>query len=151
MELDEIFLAFKPTSDRRRLVILGIIGDQMDLGPSVISQELTEELNKRSSIEDLYESGVPLGIRTDSDGPHDLDALSNGRTQHVNSNADECPGPDDGAGLLKNRFVLIKHYRPLFFGFFFIAGSSSSRHVIWAFSSAFESFLPGYCTENPSP
>lgn len=151
MEFDEIFLSLKPFADLRRFMIRGVVGDKVDLDPVVVAKELVQELDERLRVEHLYEPGMPVGIHADSDRSHDLDAFSNRWTQHLDSNADERPCPDDGAGLLKHRFVLIEHYTLFLFGFFLMAGSSSSRHICWAFSSAFDRFFPGYCTENRSP
>src|SRR5208283_4919233 len=151
MEFNEIFFAFEPLVNFRRLVIRCVVGDKVDLDPTVVAKQLMQKLHKRLGVEHLYESRMPLGICTDSDCSHDFDAFSNRWTQHLDPNADECPCPDDSAGLLKHRFVLIEHYASFLFGFFLMAGSSSSRQVRWAFSSAFDNFFPGYCTENPSP
>ena len=129
MELDEIILSFEPVADFGRFVVLCVVGNQVDLGPAVVAKELLQELDERLGIEHFYETRMPLGVSTDPDGAHYLDALANRWTEDVDSNADECPRPDDSASLLKHRFVLVEHYPSFLFGFFLMAGRSSSRHV----------------------
>src|SRR4030042_916826 len=123
-------------------MIGGVVGDKVDLDPVVVAKELVQELGERLRVEPLHEPGMPLGIDADSDCSHDLDAFSHRWTQHLDSNTHAHPCPADGTGLLKHRFVLIEHYASFLFGFFLMAGGSLSRHVRWAFSSAFDRFLP---------
>ncbi len=151
MEFNEIFLAFNPFPNLWRFVIWGVVRDKVNLDATVVAKKLIQKLNKRLGVEHTDEPGMPFGLCTDSDGSHNFDAFPNRWSQHLHPNADECPCPDDGAGLLKYSFVLIEHYAPFLFRFFLIAGSSSIRHVCWAFLSAFDNVLPGYCTENRSP
>jgi len=105
-----MFLALEPLVNLRRLVILCVVGDQVDLGAAIVAKELVQELDERLCVEDLYEPGVPLRVGTDSDCAHDLDALANRWTEHVASDADKCPCPDEGSGLLKHCFILVKRY-----------------------------------------
>ena len=146
-----MFLVFEPLPDFRRFVIRCVVGDKVDLDSTVVPDELAEKFDERLCVEHLYEARMPLWLGTDPYCAHDFDALADRRSEHVDSDTDECPCPDDSAGLLKHRFVLIEHYASFLFGFFLMAGSSSSRQVCWAFSSAFDNFFPGYCTENRSP
>jgi hypothetical protein len=99
-------------------VIRDVVVDKVNLDSTVVAMGLMQKLDKRLGVEHLYEAGMPLGMCTDSDGSHRFDAFANRRTQHLDSNADECPCPDDGSGLLKHRFVLIEHYAPFLCRFF---------------------------------
>jgi hypothetical protein len=123
----------------------------MDLGATVISEKLVQKFYEGLGVEDLDEPRMPLRTRSDSDCTHHFDALANRWAQDLESNAHESPCSDDGAGLLKHRFVLIEGYAVLLFGFFLMAGSSSSIQVCCAFSSALDNSLPGYCTEKRIP
>ena len=151
MEFNEIFLAVEPLPDFGRFVIRCVVGDKVDLDSAVVPHQLAEKVDERRCVEHRYEARMPLWLGADPYCAHDLDALANRRTEYVNSDSHERPCPDDGSGLLKDSFVLIEHYASVLFGFFLMAGSSSSRQVCWAFSSAFERFLPGYCTASRSP
>lgn len=131
-------------------MIRGVVRDQVDLGAAVVSDELFQEFDEGLGVEYLDEPGMPLGIRSDSDCTDHFDALANRWAQYLESNPDKSPCSDDGAGLLKYRFVLIDGYALLLLGFFLMAGSSSSIQVCWAFSSALDNSLPGYCTEKRS-
>jgi len=151
MEFNEIFFVFEPRPDSRRFVIRCVVRNQVNLDSAIVPDELAQKLDERLRVEYRYEARMPLWLGTDPYCPHDFDALANRWTEHLDSDTDECPCPDYSSRLLKDRFVLIEHYASFLFGFFLMAGSSSSRHVCWAFSSAFERFLPGYCTENRIP
>ena len=118
-----------------------VVGDKVDLDSAVVPHQLAEKVDERLCVEHSYETRMPLRLGADPYCAHDLDALANRRTEHVNSDSYERPCPDDGTGLLKDSFVLIEHYASFLFRFFLMAGSFSSRHLCWAFSSAFERFL----------
>jgi hypothetical protein len=73
---------------------------------------------------------MPFGIFADPHSAHYLTALADRGAQYVCSDADTCPSPMNGAGLLKDRFILIERYASILLRFFLIWGSSLSRHVI---------------------
>jgi len=99
-------------------VIRSVVGDQVDLGPPVISDELVQELDEGLGVEHLHEPGMPLGLGTDSDCAHHFYASANRRASNLDSDAHRRPCPDDRSGLLKHRFVLIQGYALLPFSFF---------------------------------
>lgn len=129
MELDEIFLAFEPLADLRRFVIRCVVCDEVDFGSTIVPDQLAQKLDERLGVEHFYEARMPLRLVTDPYCSHDFDALANRGTEHVDSDSDKCPCPDDRTGLLKDRFIPIEYYAAFSLGFFLISGSSSRNHV----------------------
>jgi len=129
MEFDEIFLAFEPLTNLRRFVIRCVVRDEVDLGFTVVPDQLAEKLDERLGVKHFYEARMPLRFLADPYCSHDFDALADRGTEHVDSNSNECPCPDDGTGLLKDRFIPVEHYTSFSLGFFLISGSSSLNHV----------------------
>lgn len=129
MEFDEIFLPFEPLTNLGRLVIRRIVGDEVDLGSAVVPEQLVQKLDECFGIEHLYEARMPLWFGADPDCAHDFDTLANWRAEHMDSNPDQGPRPDDRARLLKDRFISVEHYTSFLLGFFLISGSSSRSHV----------------------
>lgn len=129
MEFNEIFLAFEPLANLGRFVIRCVVGDEVDLGSTVVPEQLVQKLDERFGIEHLHEARMPLWFGADLDCTHDFDTLANRRAEHMDSNPDERPRPDDRARLLKDCFISVEHYTSILLGFFLISGSSSRSHV----------------------
>jgi hypothetical protein len=130
MEFYEIFLAFEPLADLRRFVIRCVVSDEVDLSSTVVPDQLAQKLDERLGVKHLYEVRMPLWFGADPDCAHDFNTLANRRTEHVDSDSDECPCPDNGAGLLKDRFIPVEHYTAFTPGFFLISGSSLRNQVL---------------------
>jgi hypothetical protein len=110
-------------------VVRCVVGDEVDLGSTIVPDQLAQKLDKRLGVKHFYEAGMPLWFGADPDGAHDFDTLSNRRAEHVNPDSDERPCSDDRARLLKDRFISVEHYTSFLLGFFLISGSSSRNHV----------------------
>jgi len=72
-----MLLAYEPLMDLRRFVIWSVVGDQVDLGPPVVSDELVQELDEGLGVEYLHESRMPLRVGADSDCAHHFYAPAN--------------------------------------------------------------------------
>lgn len=111
-------------------MIRHVVCDHVDLRTIVVSEQLPEKIDERVSVEHLNEMRMPFRIFADPHRAHHFAALADRGTQYVCSDADTCPGPMNGTGLLKDRFILIKRYTSILPGFFLIWGSSLSRQII---------------------
>src|SRR5271157_1717153 len=111
-------------------MIWHVVCDHVNLRAIVISEQLLEEVYERVSVEHSYETRMPFRIFADPHRTHYFAAPADRGAQYVCSDADTCPRPMNGTGLLEDRFILIEDHASLFLGFFLIWGSSLSRQVI---------------------
>ena len=111
-------------------MIRDVFCDHVDFRAIVVAEQLSEKIDESISVKYLYETRMPFRIFADPDRAHYLTALADGGAQYVRSDADTCPNPMNGTGLLEHGFILIECYASILLGFFLIRGSSLSRQVI---------------------
>lgn len=91
MDLNEVFDFLQPLSDSFRLVPGGVIHNQVDLPPLVVTEQLLDERSECAGIVSLDESEVPTRLFANPYRTHDFCALTTWKTLYVRALASPSP------------------------------------------------------------
>jgi hypothetical protein len=149
MNLNELRSGLEPCPYSGALVVLCVVGDEMDLPTFVVPDQLVQQQEKGFGIKLLGEAEVPFGALVNADGPQGLYALSGRETLDLTAYSFSGPRTVDRPGLLKAHFVLVEQYASILLDFFFTSPNSCSIQQRCCSGSAFDRRRVGYCTENP--
>jgi hypothetical protein len=120
MELDLVLIFLFPLKNRRRLVPLCVVRDEVYAPPSVLPNELFEEFQVRRGVEDFHKSEMELGTRADANRANHLDTCPAGKALHLRSDSSACPVPINGTGLSEQNLIFIQQHAVLPPGFFLL-------------------------------
>ena len=110
---------------------------------------MAEEHEEGAAVEDLGKAEDALGL-IEGNRPEDVRRLAQAEGVYPWLNADQRPGPMQGAVLPEAGLVFEDNYPSAARRFFLIAGSRTRSQYSWASASARARRLRGRCTEKPS-
>ena len=125
VEFDFVLIGLYPLQNRRRLMPLCIVSDEVYSASLVSTSELFEKFQIRRRVEDFHKSEMKLRTRIDTNSTNNLDTCPGREALDLRPYASSCPVPINGTGLSEQNLIFIQQHAVFPVDFFLLPAALS--------------------------